>query len=118
MAATNGPRHLSELWQVRSEVFGGPPESAHTEVFGSVTGVAILERSFADVEWREYEDTLRCTVADDVIAFLTSSSPCEDASPEQLTDLRRVVQGRFAAGQGVFTISKEAGVFLARGPIG
>jgi SAM-dependent methyltransferase len=115
VAATNGPRHLRELWEVRSEVFGGPPTSRNTEIFGTVTGRAILGRSFAGVEWREYVDTLRCTVPDDVVAFLTSVSPGEDASPDQLAELRRAMDDRFDAGGGVFTISKETGVFLARG---
>jgi SAM-dependent methyltransferase len=115
VAATNGPRHLCELWQIRSEVFGGPPTSRNTEIFGTVTGRAILGRSFAAVKWREYEDTLRCTDPDDVVAFLTSASPGEDASPDQLAELRRVVDERFDTGGGVFTVSKETGVLLARG---
>jgi len=118
MAATNGPRHLRELWEVRSEVFGGPPTSGHTDIFGSVSGRPILEESFADVEWREYEDTLRCTDPDDAVAFLTSSSPGEDASAQELQDLRQAVGRRFDEGAGVFSISKESGVFLAHRPSG
>jgi SAM-dependent methyltransferase len=117
MAATSGPQHLRELWQVRSEVFGGPPKSENPEVFGSVTGVAILGQSFRSVEWRDYADTLRCTSPDDVIAFLTSAPPGEDASPDQLRNLRRVVKSRFDAGEGTFVVSKETGVFLGRIPL-
>jgi SAM-dependent methyltransferase len=116
MAATNGPRHLRELWEVRSEVFGGPPTSVHTDIFGSVSGRSILEASFADVEWRPYDDELRCTDPDDAVAFLTSSSPGEDASADELRDLRRAVGRRFDEGEGVFRITKESGVFLARRP--
>ena len=115
MAATNGPRHLRELWEVRSEVFGGPPRSRNTDLFGTITGRAILRRSFEAVEWREYEDALRCTDPNDVVSFLTSASTGENASPDQLAVLQRVVEDRFEAGGGVFTISKETGVFLARG---
>jgi SAM-dependent methyltransferase len=118
MAATNGPRHLRELWEVRSEVFGGPPTSAHTDVFGSLSGRSILEESFGHVEWREYEDVLRCTDPEDAIAFLTSSPPGEDASAQEVEDLRRAVRRRFDEGAGVFTISKESGIFLSRHPTG
>jgi SAM-dependent methyltransferase len=118
MAATNGPRHLRELWEVRAEVFGGPPTSGHTDIFGSVSGRPILEEIFADVEWRAYEDTLRCTDPDDAVAFLTSSSPGEDASAQELQDLRQAVGRRFDEGAGVFSISKESGVFLAHRPSG
>ncbi len=114
MAATNGPRHLGELWEIRSEVFGGPPTSVNAEVFGSTTGGPILHRRFADVEWRPYPNTLRCTSVDDVVAFLTSAPPGQDATPGQLEDLRRAVERRFDAGAGVFTITNETGAFLAR----
>jgi SAM-dependent methyltransferase len=117
MAATSGPHHLRELWQVRAEVFGGRPKSENPEVFGSVTGVAILGQSFGSVEWREYADTLRCTSPDDVIAFLTSAPPGEDALPDQLRNLRRAVENRFDAGEGTFVVSKETGVFLGRLPL-
>jgi SAM-dependent methyltransferase len=116
MASTSGPRHLVELWELRSEVFGGPPKSENPEVFGSVTGREILGRKFANVEWRQYDDTLRCTDPNDVVAFLASAPPAEEASPDQLRDLRRRTKDRFDAGDGVFTISKETGIFLARGP--
>jgi SAM-dependent methyltransferase len=117
MAATSGPRHLRELWQVRAEVFGGPPKSENPDVFGSVTGGAILGQNFRSVEWREYADTLRCTSPDDVLAFLTSAPPGEDASPYQLRNLRRALESRFDAGEGTFVVSKETGVFLGRIPL-
>jgi SAM-dependent methyltransferase len=115
MAATSGSRHLRELWEIRAEVFGGPPTSVNTERFGSVTGAAILRQRFSSVEWREYADTLRCTSVDDVVAFLTSSPPGEDASADQLTVLRRAVQSRFDTGAGVLGVAKETGLLLARG---
>jgi SAM-dependent methyltransferase len=114
MAASNGPRSMDELWQIRSEVFGGPPRSVNTERFGSVSGLAILRRFFSQVEWREYEDTLRCPAAEDVVAYLTSSAPGLEANAAQLRDLRRAVQRRIEAGAGVLVVSKESGVFLAR----
>jgi SAM-dependent methyltransferase len=117
MAATSGPHHLRELWQVRAEVFGGPPKGENPEVFGSVTGAAILGQSFRSVEWREYADTLHCTSPEDVVAFLTSAPPGEDASPDQLMNLRRAVESRFEAGEGTFVVSKETGVFLGRIPL-
>jgi SAM-dependent methyltransferase len=114
MAATNGPRHLVELWEIRAEVFGGAPISVLPDIFGSITGRPILGRSFAQVQWRHYADTLLCTSSDDVVAFLTSSPPGLDAASDQLSDLRQAVQRRIDAGGGVFTVSKETGLFLAR----
>lgn len=116
MAATVGPGHLRELWEIRAEVFGGPVSLETAEVFGSVTGARLLRRSFGAVEWREYDDELRCTSLEDVLAFITSTPPGEDASPGQLNDLRRALEALFDAGEGVFTVSKETGVFLASDP--
>jgi SAM-dependent methyltransferase len=113
MAATSGARHLGELWEIRSEVFGGPPKSVNPEVFGAITGAPILGRNFGRVEWRDYADILLCTSADDVVAFLTSAPPGLDATPDQLEDLRRAVERRFDAGGGVFAVTKETGTFLA-----
>jgi SAM-dependent methyltransferase len=113
MAATNGPRHLIELWEIRAEVFGGPPTSVNPEIFGSVTGRPILRRFFGRVEWRDYADTLLCPSAEDVVAVLTSSPPGLDATPDQVRDLRRVVERRIDASGGVLAVTKETGVFLA-----
>lgn len=117
MAATVGPGHLRELWQIRAGVFGGPPILETAEVFGSVTGAPLLRDRFSAVEWRQYDDELRCTNPDDVLAFMTSTPPGEDASPAELDGLRRALDVRFAAGGGVLTVSKETGVFLASAPI-
>jgi SAM-dependent methyltransferase len=116
MTATNGAGHLRPLWEIKAEVFGGRPESENPAVFGSVTGRPILDHSFARVQWRTYEDSLRCTDPDDVVAVLTSSPPGENASPEQRADLRRLVVARIEAGGGVFEVAKETGVFLSGEP--
>jgi len=109
MASTSGPHHLAELWEIRAEVFGGPPESVNPEVFGSITGGPILRRSFARVEWRAYGDTLLCTSADDVVAFLSSAPPGQDATPDQRTELERAVEGRFETDGGVLAVTQETG---------
>jgi SAM-dependent methyltransferase len=113
MAATSGTRHLRQLWEIRAEVFGGPPTSVNPDVFGAVTGGPILARHFGRVEWRDYPDTLFCTSADDVVAFLTSAPPGQDATADQQEDLRRAVEGRFEAGGGMLAVSKEAGLLVA-----
>jgi SAM-dependent methyltransferase len=116
IAATNGPHHLVELWEIRAEVFG--PAFARdegVEVFGPVSGLPTLNRWFEYVEWREYDDELRCTDPNDVIAFITSAPPGEDASAEQLLQLDRAVRSRFDA-DGMLTVSRDTGVFLCRDP--
>lgn len=116
LAAANGPANMKELWQLRSEVFDLSPVSETTDAFGSVTGLPILRAMFARVEWRAYSDELRCTDPDDVIAFVTSMPPGEDASPEQLTALDEAVRARFDVTDGVFNVAKDTGAFVASRP--
>jgi SAM-dependent methyltransferase len=116
VAATVGPGHLRQLWEIRSEVFGEQPVNRTAEVFGSLTGLPMMQQYFSHVEWRAYEDHLHCTDPDDVIAFITSTPPAEDASEVQLRDLCAAVGRRFDRGGGSFDISKELGVFLAWDP--
>ena len=116
VAATVGPRHLRQLWQIRSEVFGEQPVNRTAEVFGSLTGLPMIQQHFSHVEWRTFEDHLHCTDPDDVMAFMASTPPAEDASEVQLRDLYAAVARRFDRGGGSFDISKELGVFLAWDP--
>lgn len=117
VAATSGPAHLRELWEIRATVFGGPAVSNTVAVFGTSSGAPMLRRHFAEVEWREYVDELHCTSPKDVVAFLTSTPPGEDATPEQLQRLQRVIEDRLQEGHGVLRISKDTGVFLGRQPV-
>ncbi len=60
----------------------------------------MLRRHFGQVEWRDYPDTLFCRSVDDVVAFLTSAPPGQDASADQRDALHRAVARRFDAGGG------------------
>ncbi len=116
LAAANGPENMKELWEIRAEIFDLPTVSGLTLRFGSVSGLPLLQELFATVEWRTYPDQLRCTDPDDAIAFVTSYPPGEDADAGQLAALDRSVRARFRDGEGVFTITKQTGAFVARRP--
>lgn len=116
LAPTNGPDHLRELNDARVEVFGPEARDLTPDVFGRLTGAPMLDRAFDSVTWFPFADSLACTEPDDVMAFLTSSPPGEDADEDQLAQLRDVVQARFDAGGGTFAITKDAGAFVCRGP--
>src|SRR5262245_42626922 len=116
MASTVGPTHLRELAEIRAEVFGGPGMLATVDTFGIEVGDAMLRGCFADVQWRHYDDWLDCTDPDDVLAFLASIPPVEDASNEDRRRVTAAVHRRFAAGGGRMRVSKETGVFVCTGP--
>jgi 2-polyprenyl-3-methyl-5-hydroxy-6-metoxy-1,4-benzoquinol methylase len=114
LASTVGPRHLRELFALEAEIFGATRLVRHHEIFGSLSGLALLQSSFDDVEWRPYDDRLNCTEGDDVVAYIMSMPPGEDASHDDVTRLRAEVDRRLALGGGVLTITKDVGAFVAR----
>ncbi|HKA85109.1 MAG TPA: hypothetical protein VKD21_14650, partial [Acidimicrobiales bacterium] len=89
---------------------------ATVDTFGIDGGDAMLCGCFADVQWRRYDDWLDCTDPDDVLAFLGSTPPVEDASPHDRQRVADAVHRRFAAGGGRMRVSKETGVFVCTGP--
>jgi SAM-dependent methyltransferase len=118
--ATNGWTHLTELWQIRAAVFAGLEDLTDhdetVEVFGIETGEPLLRERFGSVVFHRYDDTLRCTDPADVVAFLCSSPPGEDASPSELDRLRAAVAERFDAGGGTFEVTKDVGLFVCSDP--
>jgi len=109
-AATNGEAHMRELDDVVTAVIHRPMAD-HATRFGTANGAAILGGAFDSVEWRGYDDELRCTDADDVVAYIESMSPGE-VTPEQRAALRDEIEARMV--DGVLRVSKETGLFLAR----
>lgn len=114
--ATNGRRHMRELWTIRSEVFGVDPIDRTVEVFGVETGLPILRDHFEDVDYHHYPDQLRCTSEDDVLAYVRSTPPGETASDEEIAKLRRRIRDAMDSGAGTIAITKDTGCFICRGP--
>jgi SAM-dependent methyltransferase len=117
MASTIGPGHLRELFDIELSVFEVPRQRILGEIFGPVSGQVTLQQHFSSVEWRSFDDSLRCTNVDDVVSYLTSTPPGDRATPEQLVKLRQETQRRIDAGGGALEVTKETGVFFARSSI-
>jgi SAM-dependent methyltransferase len=117
MAATNGRGHLRQLWSICGRVFAVAEVDPTVEVFGVDAGFPVLREHFADVRWHRFADELRCTDPDDVLAYVCSAPPGEDASAEQLDELRAAIAAAFAAGDGVMRITKDVGCFVCRAPL-
>jgi ubiquinone/menaquinone biosynthesis C-methylase UbiE len=71
-------------------------------------GRELLTPYFSAVERRDYEDALRVTNPDDLVAYILSYNSVPDESKDRLTKL---VESGFSA-EGVFSISKEQGMFV------
>jgi SAM-dependent methyltransferase len=116
VAATNGSRHLAQLHDVEAEVLGVPWEDDTLAVFGADVGFGILRRRFGEVHWSQYDDELRCTEVDDVLTYICSSPPGEDATGDQRRALRQAIEHRMV--DGALTVTKDVGLFACRDPIG
>jgi SAM-dependent methyltransferase len=114
--ATNGRRHMQQLWAIRHDVFDLPAVDTTVDVFGIETGFPILRDHFGRVSWMEYRDELHCTDPEDVISYLCSTPPAEDATPEQLASVRAAILRAFAAEGGSMTITKDTGCFVCTDP--
>ncbi len=115
MAATNGPAHLKEVVEIEQAVMTDDPHRNHGEIFGPESGKRYLEAHFESVQWRAFEDELRCNDADDVFAYIRSTPPGSRATPEQQLALRAEIDDRMRRGNGELRVTKETGIFVARG---
>jgi SAM-dependent methyltransferase len=116
VVACVGDGHLAELHQIRREVFGEPLADALASTFGASAGAQVLPASFGTVDWRPYRDRLDCRDPDDVVEYLSSTPPVEDASALEQARVVDAVRARFAAGGGRLRVSKDTGLFVCRQP--
>ncbi len=110
--------HLVELDAVLVEVFGPLRREPYHERFGPHNGAPMLEPHFETLEWRAFEDALMCTDADDVLAYLLSYPPGEQADANQIASLRAAIVARIDAGSGAFRVTKEVGAFVCHTGVG
>ncbi len=111
---TNGPGHLSEVEAVRTAVFGDDARYNVNRRFAPTVAAGMLIDQFRNVSWERFDDALHVTDVDALLAFVTSTPPAADASPEQLLALRARIEERMA--HGVFVVSKHTGALLGSVP--
>ena len=116
VVACVGDGHLTELHQIRREVFGDVAADAFASSFGADAGAEVLPGWFGDVRWQPYRDDLDCRDPDDVVDYLASTPPVEGASADDHGRVVQMVRERFAAGGGRLRVSKDTGVFLCASP--
>jgi SAM-dependent methyltransferase len=116
LVACVGDGHLAELHQIRQEVFGPSWAGVTAGSFGAAAAARVLPGAFAEVEWRPYRDRLDCRDPDDVVDYLASIPPVEDANPAQHERVVEAVRARFAAGGGRLRVRKDTGLFVCCRP--
>ena len=114
--ATNGRNHMVELKRIERAVFETEVVDRTVLAFGLESGRPMLEAAFEEVELRRFRDDLRVTDAQHVVDYLASYPPGEDATVAQYAEMAALVAAETDAGDGVFTVTKDVGLFLCRGP--
>lgn len=115
LVALNGPRHLRDIWTLGLAPGEEPPPEPSATAFGIPRGASELVQLFGAVDFRRYDDTLRCTSADDVVAYRASSNfTGSQPTDADLAAIRAAVEARMASSDGVFAIEKDVGAFICR----
>jgi ubiquinone/menaquinone biosynthesis C-methylase UbiE len=140
LAATNGERHMRELWEIAYRAFvhtGIAPatigalmtrgRSAGTMSFRLENGAEALGRHFAEVRLERYPDELRVTEAEPLLAYFTSlwsldlmlaavvpSAADPAALRAGVEDAFRAIARERIAADGAVHIQKDTGAFVAR----
>lgn len=123
-AATNGERHMRELDDLVAPLVSPAARAARQDATTGFTlenGLEQLERLFASVELRRHEDGLEVTEAAPLVAYALSRIDVREhldaLDPEtrerEAARIAREVE-RGLAREGVFRVTKDAGLFVAR----
>jgi SAM-dependent methyltransferase len=113
VASTNGLDNMAALFELGHRVLGGERVDRMAAAFSLETGEPMLRARFGRVEVRRTRDVLRVTDPGDVVAYLTSFSPGDRASPAERARLEAETRAAFAANGGVFEIIRDTGYMLA-----
>jgi hypothetical protein len=78
-------------------------------------GAAQLASAFRGVECEEYDDELRVTEVEPIVAYMRSAVPQMELPRDGVERLRASLAARIAA-EGAVRIPKSTGLFVARAP--
>ena len=116
LAATNGLRHMSELWTLTGLVRPPLPfaERRTTKTFNLENGRDVLSRHFSRVDLRRYDDSLAITEVQPLVDYVLSIKRGQDEVDERsLSSLADLARKRIEQ-DGAFHVTKDSGLFLCR----
>jgi SAM-dependent methyltransferase len=111
-AATNGHDHLREIHELQ-ERFGIPGLlGAALNEFSLENGEEQLKSAFGQVCLRRYDDALRITEAEPLVAFILSQSGACTTNDARIEALRIFVDAELAQ-KGAIHVTKSTGLYIA-----
>jgi SAM-dependent methyltransferase len=109
-AATNGGRHMREIYALATGELPGEAEPRETLGFSLENGAAQLAPFFAEVALARYDDALVVTEAEPLLAYIRSIAHLDAAGDARLA----ATIAELLARDGAIRITKETGMFVAR----
>lgn len=117
LAATNGKENMRELDGLLAPFTSHADDkewrASFRRAFTLENGAEQLSPFFDGATIERYEDSLRVTDANALIAYVLSIDIPALRDPEQRASFASAVSARMAADDGVFTIAKSVGAFTA-----
>ena len=114
VCSTYGTAHMKEISALAAQFDDRIVLAAQDlyEIFGKENGGEILQPYFEKVEWRQYEDHLLVTDAEDLVDYIIS---CHGNQNRYIVNdykaFRQFVESKLRKG---FYVTKDAGIFVAR----
>lgn len=113
ICSTYGTAHMKEISALAAQFDDRIVLAAQNlyEIFGKENGAEILKPYFGKVEWRQYEDHLLVTDAEDLVDYIIS---CHGNQNRYIVNdykaFRQFVESKLRKG---FYVTKDAGLFVA-----
>ena len=117
LATTNGATSMQEMNALALEVFGPSPQDLGSGSFSLESGAPILRRHFRAVEVTTKTDILLVTGAEDIVNYVTSFPPGEDADAATVRKFEERLAEKMSAQNGTFPITRIAGYMVAADPV-
>ena len=111
-ATTVGERHMQEITGWLEEISNGNYVSKATLSFTLENGLAQLKSVFPQVTLSRYDDSLRVTELEPLVAYLRSMTALSDLQEGKLEQIKQASQDKLEQ-QGSIFITKDSGVFEA-----
>jgi ubiquinone/menaquinone biosynthesis C-methylase UbiE len=112
LAATNGARHMHELQELRREC--GVKRAYDALTFNLENGATWLAPHFASVTRHDFEDSLRVTEVEPLVAYVKSMSSLTGRLTDEHCARFRALAAERIARDGAIHITKVVGLFVVR----
>ena len=112
IATTVGNAHLAEIIQWLKQVSPNTEFAPFGNPFTLDNGLEQLEPFFSQIEIKRYDNDLRVTEIEPLMAYVRSTYRAKELSVSELTELRREFEDILSQ-KGEIFITKESGLFQA-----